>query len=147
MKARRFCLLACCFLIAATAQAQERPVVSLGELIETLDEAMDITEAALEFRARFSNGLSAPDFASAVADLQRRCEPILMLIVETRPPREVQRFAMIVAMGVKAVELGLWHYLYGLMSAETDYIDSGDQLLNRARSDLFLADRLAAEVR
>jgi hypothetical protein len=147
MKARSPLLLVCCCLVAAAVHAQERPLVSLEQLIVSLDEAHAITEAAFAFRSRLGEDLPAPEFAEAMAELQRRCEPILMLIIQTNPPRELQRFAMNIAMGLKGVELALWHYIYGVLSGQGDHISYADELLTRGRAELQFANELSTEIR
>jgi hypothetical protein len=147
MKARWITLMMCCCFVAVTVQAQEKPFVTAEQLIAALDEATDIAELAVELRGRLPTDLPAPDFVREVAGLQRRCEPIIVLIAQTNPPPELQRLAMNIAMGVKGVELALWYYLYGVLSNQAGHINYGDQLLSRGRPELQLAHTNSTELR
>lgn len=147
MDNRRAVLWLSLFLVASILGAQERRTVSTQELLATLDEAASIAEAAAQLRSRLAEGLTPAEFAVAAAPLQRQCAPMIVLIADTDPPRELQQFAMTVAMGVKGVELALWHYLYGALSGEADRIEYADGLLVRGRAELQLAHSLSADLR
>jgi len=144
---RRAVLLVILMLMVSILGAQDRPMVSLQELLAVLDEATNIADAALDLRSGLADELTAAEFAAGTAPLQRQFEPIIVLIARTEPPREFQQFAMTVAMGVKGVELALWHYLYGAISGQADRIEYADELLVRGRAELQLAYSLSADLR
>lgn len=134
-------------LVGSMVVAQDRPLVSLQELLGALDEGARVAEATADLRAKLAEGMAIGDFVSGIAPLQRQCEPIIVLIARTEPPRELQQLGMNTAMGVKGVELAIWHYLYGAASGETDHVEYGDQLLTRARRELQRASELSAALR
>ena len=142
MKRTPFALLILFAVITVGGYAQEKPTVPVDRLIATHTEAKSIAESALALRSRLSKDLSATDFVREVNGLMTRCAPIIVLIAETNPPKEAQRFAMNVAMGIKGVELALWYYTYGVLSNQSDYMNSGDQFLNRGVQELKVAESL-----
>ncbi len=143
MKKALLSLLLMAALISSASYAQEQREVSKEELVTTLQEAASISQAAVAVRNSFSNdGIAAENFVREISALQKRCVPIVVLIATTNPPREIQRLAMTVAIGVKGVELGLWYYIYGVMSNEADFIKYGDSLLNQGHRALQTANTL-----
>jgi hypothetical protein len=147
MENRRAVFVAMLVLMTSILGAQERPTVSLQQLLAALDEAASITDAAVELRSQLADDLTPGEFVAGAAPLQRQFEPIIVLIAQTEPPREFQQFAMAVAMGVKGVELALWHYLYAAISGQAERIEYGDELLVRGRAELQLAYSLSADLR
>ncbi len=114
----RFCLylyiiaMAFFFGSMSSVSAEEKPVIPAQDVRRAFAEASEIAEKAVEARGKLSSEDSAEQFVRIIAELQPEIEKIVVRIGSTRPPREMQAYAMRVAIATKDVELALWRYLY-----------------------------------
>ncbi len=132
-------------LTASFAVAQSNPIIPPEQLMASLEESAAIAERTLDVRRAFPDEITAEQFVRDMADLQEQFEPILSLIIETDPPREMQQLAMLTAMGAKGVELSLWHYIYALLTSDSRYLELGDSYLSAGldhlRSAVMMSER------
>ena len=129
------------------ALAQEKPTVPPQQLVAALDQSAAIADEVLRIRRAFPDEITGEQFLRGIAPLQERFEPVLSLIIETNPPREMQQLAMLIAMGAKGVELSVWHYIYALMTSDSRHLEIGDEHLSVGLDQLSAAGEMSQQFR
>lgn len=122
--------------------AQEREIVSFEQLLEIYDMTNDMIDDIAEKRKNMQSEQTAKFFFQSVVEHQKSLEPVIILIAETDPPKEVQLYAISVAIAVKEAELALWLYIKAFVSNQQKYLNFGDVLLGESKDELESASLL-----
>jgi hypothetical protein len=121
--------------------AADKREIGAEELMGVLSNVKTWASAAVDLRSR-SPAMNAQDFIKEAEALRGNFEEVILLIAQTKPSASVQQAAMLLAMGTKGVELGLWHYVYGALANMKNSIDYGDTLIKTAAGQLDAAAQL-----
>lgn len=128
---------------AISLPAQEKSTVSVEQITDTFNLTSEIGGEISEMRTTIKTDEDLQQFFQAVASAQRRIEPAILLIAQTDPPKEVQPYAISVAIAAKALELALWNYVNTFITDKQVYLDNADDLMRQSKEELDRAALIA----
>lgn len=140
-------LLAAALVLAVTPLGAQdgagsgRPVVGKEQLLRVLEQAKGWAKDTTELRSA-AKDLDARKIAARADAIRSGIDGTIVLMATTEPPAEWKQAAVLLQMGVKGVELALWHYLYAAIAAYEPGVEHGDVLLKAALGQITGAEKL-----
>lgn len=132
-------------LISLTAWADEKPIAPVSQIIETYQVTKEMTELVSAQRKAIKTDEDLRGFYDAITLAHEKIEPFIVLIAETDAPKEVQTYAISVAIAAKALDLAVWNYVNALLVDKQVYLDNADSLLRQSVEELERALQIAPE--
>ena len=125
------------------ALAQEKPTVPVSQIIDTYNLTKAVAHEISEARDAIKSDGDLRGFFEAVVSAQKRMEPSIVLIGQTDSPKEVQPYAISVAIAAKSLELAMWSYINTFVTDKQLYLDNADALLRQSIDELERAALIA----